>query len=142
MEDSTTEYYKKQPVPEYDFEPAFKGNVIILCDFFSASAAELFIAYSYMFENVYLIGTNTSGTIDFGGVWDYYLPESGIKLHIACESFKESGFLQNNPHWHGDKKGFYPDFWCTSNSLLPTLVTITKDKKLRRKLHGLSDRLL
>ena len=142
VEDSATEYYKKQPVPEYDFKPAYKGNVIILCDFNTASAAELFIAYSYMFENVYLIGTNTSGTIDFGGVFDYYLPESGIKLHISSASFKESGFLQNNPHWHGDKKGFYPDYWCTSNSLLPTLVSITKDKKLRRKLHGLSKRLL
>ncbi len=142
VEDSATEYYKKQPAQEYDFEPDYKGNVIIVCDFNSASAAELFIAYSYIFENVYLIGTNTSGTIDFGSMCDYYLPESGIKLHIASESFKESAFLQNNLHWHGDKKGFYPDYWCTNNSLLPTLVFITKDKKLRRKLHGLSERLL
>ncbi len=142
VEDSTTEYYKNQPIPEYNFEPAYKGNVIILCDAFSASAAELFIAYSYMFENVYLIGTNTSGTIDFGGVWDYYLPESGIKLRLATESFKESAFLQNNPHWHGDKKGFYPDYWCTSNSILPTLISITKDKKLFWTLRGLRKHLL
>ena len=23
--------------------------------------------------------------------------------------------LKNNPHWHGDTEGFYPDYWCFSN---------------------------
>lgn len=142
VEDSTTEYYKKNPVTEYDFKPAFKGNIIIISDFNSASASELFIAFSYIFENVYLIGTNTSGTIDFGSLLDYYLPESGVRLHLASESYKDSDFLQKNPHWHGDTKGFYPDYWCTDNSLLPTLVAITKDKKLKRKLRGLKKHLL
>ena len=85
VEDSTTEYYKNQPIPEYNFEPAYKGNVIILCDAFSASAAELFIAYSYMFENVYLIGTNTSGTIDFGTVIKKgFIRITGVLVILFC----------------------------------------------------------
>ena len=142
VEDSTTEYYRNNRVTEYNFEPSYKGNLIILCDFNSASASELFIAYSYIFENVYLIGTNSSGTIDFGGVFDYYLPESGIMLHLASGSLKNSDFLQKNPHWHGDTKGFYPDYWCTDSSLLPTLVAITKDKKLKKSLRGLHKQFL
>ncbi len=142
VEDSTTEYRRNNRVTEYDFEPAYKGKLILICDFNSASASENFIAYSYIFENVYLIGTNSSGTIDFGGLYDYYLPESGVGLHLASVSFKESDYLQKNPHWHGDTKGFYPDYWCTDNSLLPTLVAITKDKKLKKSLRGLHKQLL
>ncbi len=142
VEDSTTKYSRNNRVTEYNFEPSYKGNLIILCDFNSASASEAFIAYSYIFENVYLIGTNSSGTIDFGSVFDYYLPESGIILHLAAGSYKNSDFLQKNPHWHGDTKGFYPDYWCTDSSLLPTLVAITKDKNLKRSLRGLHKHLL
>ena len=80
--------------------------------------------------------------INFGGVFDYYLPESGIMLHLASGSLKNSDFLQKNPHWHGDTKGFYPDYWCTDSSLLPTLVAITKDKKLKKSLRGLHKHLL
>lgn len=142
VEDSTTEYRRNNRVTEYDFEPAYKGKLILICDFNSASASENFIAYSYIFKNVYLLGTNSSGTIDFGGVYDYYLPESGVMLCLASVSYKESDYLQKNPHWHGDTKGFYPDYWCTDNSLLPTLVAITKDKKLKKSLRGLHKQLL
>ena len=142
VEDSTTEYKRNNLVKEYDFEPVYKGKLIILCDFMTASASETFIAYSYIFKNVYLIGTNSSGTIDFGGLYDYYLPESGVMLHIASVSFKDSDYLQKNSHWHGDTKGFYPDYWCTDSSLLPTLVAITKDKKLKKSLRGLHKQLL
>lgn len=140
--DSIYDYQIANPRKTYDFKPAYKGNIIIIIDFHSASASELFIAYSYMFDNVYLVGTNSSGTIDFGDLLDYYLPESDVKLHLAARSFKDSDFLQKNPHWHGDTKGFYPDYWCTDSSLLPTLVAITKDKKLHRKLRGLYKHLL
>ena len=140
--DSIYDYQIANPRKTYDFKPAYKGNIIIIIDFHSASASELFIAYSYMFDNVYLVGTNSSGTIDFGDLLDYSLPESNVKLHLAARSFKDSDFLQKNPHWHGDTKGFYPDYWCTDSSLLPTLVAITKDKKLHRKLRGLYKHLL
>ena len=140
--DSAYEYYAANQLEIYDFTPVYKGKLIILTDTNTASASELFISYSYLFENVYLIGTNTSGTIDFGALLDYYLPESNVRMHLASGSFKENEFLQNNSHWHGDTKGFYPDYWCNAATLLPTLIYITGDKKLKKKLRGLSIQLL
>ena len=140
--DSAYIYNASQQPESYDFTPVYKGKLIIITDSYTASASEMFISFSYLFENVYLIGSNTSGTIDFAAVWDYYLPESNVKICLAAESFKENEFLQNNPHWHGDTKGFYPDYWCNAFTLLQTLVYITGDKKIKKKLRGLSTQLL
>ena len=123
----------------YDFDCKYKGKLIILMNYWSASAAELFIMESYIFDDVTLVGCNTSGCMDFGGSLNYELPHSNISITLTDTSYKETGFLQDNPHWHGDGKGFYPDYWAGDDFLLPILVELTSDKKLRKVLKNIND---
>ena len=60
-----------------------------------------------------------------------------VKLTLCAESLKDTGLLSKNPKWHGDTKGFYPDYWATNETILDTLVYLTKDEELRTALKGL-----
>ena len=132
-------YFEQDNHDYYDFDCNFKGKLIILMNYWTASAAELFITESYMFDNVILLGCNTNGCFDFGGKLVYKLPHSDISIDLCSDSFKEMKFTQENPHWHGDYKGFYPDYWVTEYSLLKTLVYLTSDRKLKRVLKGIGE---
>ena len=132
-------YFEQDNHDYYDFDCNFKGKLIILMNYWTASAAELFITESYMFDNVILLGCNTNGCFDFGGKLVYKLPHSDISIDLCSDSFKEMKFTQENPHWHGDYKGFYPDYWVTDYALLRTLVYLTSDKKLKRVLKGIGE---
>jgi len=129
-------YFEQYNHDYYDFDCNFKGKLIILMNYCTASAAELFITESYMFDNVILLGSNSRGCFDFGGKLVYKLPNSDISIELCSDSYKEMKFTQENPHWHGDYKGFYPDYWVTDYALLKTLVYLTSDRKLKRALKG------
>ncbi len=118
----------------------FKGKLYILLDSFTASAAEDCIAISYVEdkEKVVLVGLNSTGCIDFGGVNHYCLPNSKVVLNFVTTDLRRIPMLAQNPHWHGDTKGFYPDYWATNDELLDTLVSLTGDEALRITLKGLN----
>lgn len=139
LEKSQGFYYEQNNDDFYDFDCNFKGKLIILMNYWTASAAELFITESYIFDNVILLGCNTSGCFDFGGNLEYRLPNSDIFITLPSDSYKEVSFLQNNSHWHGDYKGFYPDYWVTDGALLRTLEEITSDKKLKQVLKNIGE---
>lgn len=117
----------------------FKGQIFILMDEVTASAAEIGIAVAHL-ENkdlVTLIGTKTSGCIEFGGVYDYKLPYSETELVLAVSQNKNIASLAQNPKWHGDTYGFYPDYLARADEILDTLVFLTKDEGLRKSLAGI-----
>ena len=117
----------------------FKGKVYILMDEGSGSATENTIALSYADNKdmIVLVGMNSSGCIDFGDVYTYELPNSKVKMHLAGADMRRIPVFSQNPHWHGDTKGFFPDYWATNAELLDTLVSLTGDSALRTALKGL-----
>ena len=80
---------------------------------------------------------NTSGCIDFGDVYTYELPNSKVKMHLAGSDMRRIPVFSQNSHWHGDTKGFYPDYWAGNAEVLDTLVSLTGDAELRTALKGL-----
>ena len=118
---------------------AFKGKTYILVDKKTSSAAEKVIAHTFLIDEdrVELIGENTNGCLDFGGVYYYELPNTKIGISLCINAYKDTGLLSRNPNWHGDTKGFYPDYWATNENVLDTLVYLTKDEELRTVLADL-----
>ena len=118
---------------------AFNGKIIIIADRNSASATELAILYArLMFDEdaqVYVIGENTNGCISYGDVNSYCLPESKVNVNIPISDF--TNILKRFPAWHGEGYGFYPDYWCTSENILETLVVLSGDDELKSALHGI-----
>ena len=134
-----SEYKAKSLLQE---KPAlFRGNTYLLVDNKTSSAAEDFIAKTFLVDEdkVFIVGENTSGTLDFYDTYDYELPNTKVKLTLCAESLKDTGLLSKNPKWHGDTKGFYPDYWATNETILDTLVYLTKDEELRNVLSGLGN---
>lgn len=121
----------------------FKGKIYVLIDTNSASAAELTVAFSYLDDKdkVVLIGTKSAGCIEYGGRYEYELPYSKVKLSLCRSNMSRIACLAQNPHWHGDTKGFYPDYWCQNKDLLNTLISLTGDKNLKTTLSGLENGL-
>ena len=115
------------------------NKVYVLMNNDTISAAELVIALSYIFgqDKVCLLGNNSRGSLDYGSVFKYELPNSGIKIILPSNSNKKCNYLSKNPNWHGDTKGFYPDYWATNENILDTLVYLTKDEELRTVLADL-----
>ena len=115
------------------------NKVYVLMNNDTVSAAELVIALSYIFgqDKVCLLGNNSRGSLDYGSVFKYELPNSGIKIILPSNSNKKCNYLSKNPNWHGDTKGFYPDYWATNENILDTLVYLTKDEELRTVLADL-----
>ena len=118
---------------------AFKGKTYVLVDKKTSSAAEKVIAHTFLIDEdrVELIGENTNGCLDFGGVYNYELPNTKIEISLCINAYKDTGLLSKNPNWHGDTKGFYPDYWATNENVLDTLVYLTKDEELRTVLADL-----
>lgn len=117
----------------------FKGKIFILIDKSSSSASEFTVALSYIsnLDNVTLVGMNSSGCIDFGDVYAYELPNSRVKMSLAASDKRRSPIFALNPHWKGDTKGFYPDYWVSNQEILNSLVNLTRDKELNKALKGL-----
>ena len=130
-----------------DGEPCkndFTGNIYVLTDRDTGSASEYFCALLKIWcddENrIKLVGENTAGRIENGGVWNYYLPNSGIGISLSDTTYVP--ILREFSSWHGEGGGFFPDVWCTGYDLLETLVLLTGDEELRSELDNIYSGLL
>lgn len=115
-------------------KPSYSGRIFVLTNTTTASAAEYFIAIlQYFFsEKVILIGQKTHGAIDFGGTFNYRLPDSDISIGLSSQDLRSLYIMKNNSKWHGDTLGFYPDYWCfiNDNELIMNLcLTLNIDNK-------------
>lgn len=110
------------PVSQYPI--ANNTKIFVLMNSHIASAAEDFIQYLQLLDNVYLVGTNTEGCFMFGNVGrPIYLPNTG--LDIDC------GFSINVlPDFeHQDGQGFEPDLWVDSNDSLDLVLRLIENLK-------------
>jgi len=125
-------------IPKLD-NTEFTGKIYILIDENSSSASEHTVALSFIskMNDVILVGMNSCGCIDFAGVYTYELPNSRVKISLAASDKRRTPIFSQNPHWKGDTKGFYPDYWASSSELLDTLINLTGDKELKKALKGL-----
>lgn len=121
-------------------EPDFKGNIYVLINSNSCSAAEIGTELSYFLQdqgiNVTLVGENSWGGLKYVGMNYYYLPHSGLCCYLGLD-VGESKTLQNIPTWKGEGAGFYPDYWATNDIILDTLIMLTGDEQLQETLKGL-----
>lgn len=126
-------------------EPDFKGTVYVLLNSRTISAAELGTAMAFMLQDkgidVKLVGENSCGGVKYVSLWDYYLPNSGIYLYIPAQVGLAPIFDQI-PQFKGEGKGFYPDYWASSENLLDTLIYCTGDNELKTTLKGLDKEML
>ena len=123
--------------------PGFSGRLFIITDRNSASASEGLVASAALFctNKVITLGENTAGCITYCNPVSYSLPMSGIEAIIPAGKFFNY-LLYDNPDFHGETKGFYPDYWSTNSDILKTLINLTNDKELETKLRGLENGLL
>lgn len=121
-------------------EPDFKGDVYVLINQRSASAAEFGTQMAYLLKDkgisVTLVGENSWGGIKYGGMIGFSLPHSGLYSRVGIY-LGESHYLQEIPNWKGEGSGFYPDYWATNDTILDTLIYLTGDKDLESTLEGL-----
>ena len=126
-------------------EPDFKGNVYVLINRGSGSAAEFGTEMTYLLKekgiNVTLVGENTWGGIKYGGMLGNYLPNSGLYTNTGIY-FGEAPALQAIPNWKGEGMGFFPDYWATNDTILSTLVELTGDVQLKETLKDLGKKQL
>ena len=126
-------------------EPDFKGNVYVLINQDSCSAAEYGIEMAYLLKekgvNVTLVGENTWGGIKYAGMFTFHLPHSGLYTYTGID-FGEAPALQSIPNWKGEGMGFFPDYWATNDTILSTLVELTGDTQLKETLKDLGKKQL
>lgn len=126
-------------------ETDFKGNVYILINRRTASAAELGTAMAFYLQNkgikVQLVGENSCGAVKYVGMWGYVLPNSGIWINVGAVAGL-SPIFDEIPQFKGESKGFYPDYWATNETILKTLIEISDDAALKEVLEGLDKGLL
>jgi len=123
----------------YETEPLMKRSVIILMNEGSASSSEYTIGASYLAKNadVTLVGTRSTGAVDYIGNWSYVLPKSGLKLFFG-KQFGAPPCIAQNENFHGEGEGFWPDWWTPDENLLNTLIQLTGDQSLSEKLPELN----
>ena len=123
----------------------FKGDVYVLMDMYTASAAEYFIAMLYELENpnirIHLIGENSHGAVNYVEVSDFVIPNSNGWIHLP-QTYCESKVFKENPNFAGESLGWTPELWTTNDNLLNSLIQITGDKDLEKALDGLNKKML
>lgn len=121
-------------------EPDFKGNVYVLINSNSCSAAEFGTEMAYFLKdqgiNVTLVGENSWGGLKYVGMYTFNLPHSGLMCYLGNKA-GESQIVQKNENWKGEGAGFYPDYWATNDIILDTLILLTGDSQLSETLKGL-----
>ncbi|MCQ2592394.1 MAG: S41 family peptidase [Treponema sp.] len=126
-------------------KPDFQGDIYILLNQGSASAAEFGTLMAYELQNeginVHIVGENSNGAFKYGGMTNYRLPHSSLFLYMGV-FFGEPPLMQQNQNWQGEGNGFFPDYWATNDTILNTLEYLTKDKQLKTVLAGLDKGLL
>lgn len=106
-------------------EGKFTGNIIFLTSKNTASSAEdIIIDAKMLFDNVFLIGTNTMGCIRNADNYVYRLKNSGIKIQAGSVQWIREFALEEGV-------GFLPDYIVNGN-LEETIRFLTKDKKIAK----------
>ena len=89
-------------------------------------AKEIILFSKQLFDNVYSVGMNTSGSILYGNIRHYRLKNSGLILTIAQkEWFYDNGLEEGT--------GIMPDY-VVNGKLEETIRFLTKDKKIAEML--------
>lgn len=106
-------------------------KLYILIDSRTASAAEYGIATAYLInkEKIVLVGDKSYGAMESGNWYSYTLPKSKLEITLATVNHSKENLFICNEHWHGDTKGFYPDFWC-ADYVLENVQYLTGDFEL------------
>jgi hypothetical protein len=93
--------------------PEYKGKILLVTDWGTASAAEDFIGFLKVIfkDNVIVVGQNTLGCLDYGNIHDFLLRNSRLKITLCQTDSTNIVMFNSNIGWHGDGRGFYPDFW-------------------------------
>ena len=142
MRKNTSYQGETAPLPE----PDFKGDIYILINRNSASCSEYSIALAYEFEKfdgieVHLIGENTCGAVSFVNPRTIALPKTAYwfymptALNLNSEAFR-------HPNYHGEGKGWYPEYWVTSFQIMSVLQNMIDDPDLAEALKGIERRHL
>lgn len=131
--------YAKTSITELP-KPTFSGNIYVLTDNNSASCSEYTIALLHnMIKgtdiNVCQIGFNTNGAVFYFNPWSFVFPNTGYTITFPTAINKSNAF--NFPNFKGEGYGWYPDYWCTNQNMINTLVNLTGDKDLEIVLTGL-----
>lgn len=126
-------------------EPDFKGDLYILINSYTGSAAELGTAMAFLLQdqgvNVKIVGENSWGGVEYVGVWGMQLPNSGIWLNLPS-TVGLAPVFDSIPEFKGEGYGFYPDYWATNDTILQVLINLTGDKELETVLKGLDKGML
>ena len=112
----------------------YDGRIIILVDRHSASASEeaVFLAKKTAGkDNVFVVGENSAGCLEYVNVINYALPNSGIYVNLGSKKITS---LNEELGWHGEGSGIYPDFWSLGKDLNDMIFMITHDEELKEKL--------
>ena len=123
-------------------KPSYNGKLMILTDRGVASSGESILEQAYLFFNkkqIIQIGTNTAGCGSFGNVLSYHLSNSGLQISCGFTDFTKK--VNKSNKFHGEGKGFYPDYWCTVNDLKKTIqsvLAVTKNAELLDFLNDLT----
>lgn len=164
LSDESKSFYKKywrsmqtKPVRKYipnaDYQtnltefpaPDFQGTIYILINRNTVSAAELGTAMAFLLQNqgidVKLVGENSRGGVKYVSLWSYNLPNSSTNLYIPSVIGLAPVFNEIS-QFNGEGKGFYPDYWATSENILETLISCTEDQELETVLEGLGKEML
>lgn len=113
--------------------PQYEGKLIFLIDRNTISAPELFIIYAKRIwgnENVIVIGENSYGSLEYGEIYEYLLPNSYIFLQLGSE---QEDFLKDFSIWRGDGLGIFPDCWTTIEDINKSIYFYTNDEDLKLK---------
>jgi hypothetical protein len=95
-------------------------TLIVLMDKNVGSAAEGFLSYLQLVENVIYIGENSGGALTYGQMTRHMLPHSKIlvDLPISLNVFVDLEYRE--------EKGFYPDLWVPSEDALNFAVAAVR----------------
>ena len=92
---------------------SYDGKLIIMMDNGNASSGEGVIAYGRSVKNCIIVGENSMGCSNFGGVPDYRLPHTGVNLHMA------NGIMSGVSD---ELYGITPTFWVDQEKILPEVM--------------------
>ena len=105
----------------------YKGNIIFLTSKTSASCSELMIkCVQKESDNVYVVGTNSMGTLAFANLFLYVLKTSGLRMRV-CQ------LKMNYDYCLEEGSGVIPDY-VVSGNLEDAIRYLTKDKKIAREI--------
>ena len=95
-------------------------TLIVLIDKYVGSAAEGFLSYLQLVENVVFIGENSGGALTYGQMTRHMLPNSRIlvDLPISLNVFVDLEYRE--------EKGFYPDVWVPAMDALNYAVAAVR----------------